>query len=239
VGMLIALLGCPQAGAAGDRTVLRLDSGERRVALLELFSSQGCSSCPPAERWLSGLVNDGSLWKALVPVNFHVDYWDRLGWKDPFASVRYSDRQQRYQLHGHSKAVYTPGFVLAGSEWRGWFLTHRLPALEQPRAGRLSADIEADWITARYDNGAAAPDLRLNVALMGFGIATPVTAGENRGATLHHDFVVLAYDTWASDTGTWTVTRPRADDPSRQAIALWVSRGADPAPLQSTGGWLP
>src|SRR5690348_8781739 len=74
--------------------VFHFESGDTQTPLLELYTSEGCSSCPPAEAWLSQLKKSPKLWKDFVPVSFHVDYWDYLGWKDPFAMKAYSRRQQ-------------------------------------------------------------------------------------------------------------------------------------------------
>jgi hypothetical protein len=71
-------------------------SGPERVSLLELYSSEGCSSCPPAEQWLGELRKDPRLWRSIVPVAFHVDYWDGLGWKDRFAQPQWTARQRAY-----------------------------------------------------------------------------------------------------------------------------------------------
>ena len=100
---------------AGD---LAFQSGPKKVQLLELFTSEGCSSCPPAEASFSRLVNDPRLWHEFVPVAFHVDYWDGLGWKDPFASFEWTKRQQTYAEKWKAESVYTPAFVLDGREWR-------------------------------------------------------------------------------------------------------------------------
>ena len=102
--------------ACGDQ--LRFESGEKRVALVELFTSEGCSSCPPAERTLSKLTTHPSLWKTFVPVAFHVNYWDNLGWKDRLASVEFTRRQHTYASGWRSDTVYTPEFVLNGREWQ-------------------------------------------------------------------------------------------------------------------------
>src|SRR5437899_7536374 len=99
---------------------LFLQSSENQVAFLALFTSEGCSSCPPAEVWLSGLKTTPGLWKQFVPVAFHVDYWDYLGWRDPWASKAFSDRQRAYVQTWRGDSIYTPGFVLNGQEWRGW-----------------------------------------------------------------------------------------------------------------------
>src|SRR5437763_15009832 len=84
---------------AADRV---LESGPQRAHLIELFTSQGCSSCPPAEAWLSKLKSEPRLWKEFVPIAFHVDYWDRLGWRDPFASKDWTARQYQYSANWKS-----------------------------------------------------------------------------------------------------------------------------------------
>src|SRR5689334_18800483 len=94
------------------------ESGPARTHLIELYTSEGCSSCPPAEAWLSKLKDEPRLWRDFVPLAFHVDYWDRLGWRDPFASKEWTARQYAYSAGWKSESVYTPGFVLDGREWR-------------------------------------------------------------------------------------------------------------------------
>src|ERR1700677_1386741 len=76
--------------------LLDLKSSPLQQNLVELYSSEGCSSCPPAESWGGSLRQDSGLWKKFVPVEFHVNYWDDLGWKDPYASNEFTDRQKNY-----------------------------------------------------------------------------------------------------------------------------------------------
>ena len=97
---------------------IQFNSGNKQVALLELYTSQGCSSCPPADAWLSELKNESGLWTEFVPVALHVSYWDYLGWKDRFSKKEYSSRQRLHKGQGHVKVVYTPGFFLNGKEWK-------------------------------------------------------------------------------------------------------------------------
>jgi hypothetical protein len=101
-----------------DAAETRFQSGPAPVALIELFTSEGCSSCPPAEAWLNALRNDAGLWRDFVPVAFHVDYWDRLGWKDILASKVFTTREHAYAARWNSSSVYTPCFVRNGAEWR-------------------------------------------------------------------------------------------------------------------------
>ncbi len=214
-------------------------SGEEQVNLLELYTSEGCSSCPPAEAWFSGLLEHPDLWRRIVPVVFHVDYWNDLGWQDPFSTAANSERQRRYQSEGGVKSVYTPGFVLNGNEWRGWFSGQPLPANAIP-AGLLTVDVANGQIRALYRNEQTASEpLELQVALLGFDLTTKVPAGENRGKALTHQFVVLEHTTTLSEHNEWTLKAP--DSPvaaTRLGLAVWITRPKTQLPLQATGGWL-
>jgi len=216
----------------------QFDSGEHQVTLLELYTSQGCSSCPPAERWLNAYVDNDVLWTEVVPVAFHVDYWDYIGWKDTFAAAEYGERHRDYARAGRARTVYTPGFFANGREWRGWTFGMG-PRSGDRQPGRLVADIDSEYINASFP--VQGEQLELHVALLGFGISTPVARGENNGRTLAQEFVVLKHAVHGSDNGKWRVALPAAPagQAQRLGIAFWVSRPDNPAPLQATGGWLP
>jgi len=237
--VLQALFICSLSSTSGAGESLRFSSGEQQVQLVELYTSQGCSSCPPAENWLNQLKSDERLWNNIVPIAFHVDYWDYLGWRDIYASNRFSNRQRRHRNAGNVASVYTPGFVLNGKEWKGWFSRDPLPKAVAQR-GILAASLQQNRLMASYSR---TPDseLVLNVAVLGFEIDTPIAAGENAGRKLRHEFVVLAHDNHVSDSGQWQVDLPavKADLASRFALALWVSPAGKQQPLQATGGWLP
>lgn len=242
---LVSLIGvhatfCALAGYTWSANPeLKMESGDNHVELLELFSSQGCSSCPPAERWMSGFVQDKGLWREFVPVVFHVDYWDYLGWTDRFASADYSARQQRYKMQSHSNAIYTPGFMLDGREWRQWFSSHKLPAFDNKQpVGNLTITISGNQIDAKFSRDRGPENFVLNVVLLGFEINTTVRAGENRGKQLKQDFVVLKFQSWKSETANWRVPMPATDFTGKQAIACWVSEEEDLTPIQAVGGWL-
>jgi len=239
-----ALLGVTLAASADTR---RIESPAERVTLIELFTSEGCSSCPPADRWLSELVDDPRLWKQLVPVAFHVDYWDYIGWPDRFASPDFSARQSSHARTGVVRSVYTPGFVVHGEEWRGWFRRPVLDLAPPPPAGilRLDVDTAAGRVDARYTAAEAVDgSLELHLAVLGFGLQTDVRAGENDGRTLRHDFVVLGHArvplAGASPRFHATAALPGVDvAPPRRALAAWVSRVGETRPLQAAGDWLP
>ena len=95
---------------------ITFQSSVQKVNLLELYTSEGCSSCPPADRWISQLKTDPRLWHEVVPVAFHVDYWDQLGWLDIYAKHDYSLRQYVHRQQGHVSSVYTPGVMVNGQE---------------------------------------------------------------------------------------------------------------------------
>ncbi|HSS63754.1 MAG TPA: DUF1223 domain-containing protein [Gammaproteobacteria bacterium] len=239
--LLAALLAVP--GIAAART-LALESTTERVSLLELYTSEGCSSCPPADRWLSNFKNDPRLWRTVVPVAFHVDYWDYIGWPDRFASPRYSQRQRSHARNGHLGSVYTPGFVLAGKEWRSWFVHPVLKIDAEEAVGPLSLELDHDRVSVLFVPASLPPrPLELHVAVLGFDLETEIKAGENRGRTLKHDFVVLGHTRVAMrrhDDGMsaqTTLPEPRFQS-GRTAIAAWVSATGDPYPIQAVGGWL-
>ena len=216
---------------------LVFSSGEAQVTLLELYTSQGCSSCPPAERWLNRLTETDNLWQAVVPVAFHVDYWDYLGWRDPYASPAYSQRQRDYARAGLARTVYTPGLFANGEEWRGW-PRRRQPPASGRQPGRLEVQVQGDELQASF--AVTDQPLQLHVAVLGFGIDTRVLRGENRDRTLRQEFVVLAHTNASSSNGRWRLQLPRYDENSatRFGLAVWVSDSAGLTPLQATGGWL-
>src|SRR5438045_9514857 len=109
LGLMPLLRAAALTSQAADRV---FDSDPQKVHLLEVFTSEGCSSCPPAEAWLSKLKSDPRLWKDFVPLAFHVDYWDHLGWRGPFASKEWTARQYRYSAAWQNDGVSTSDFVV-------------------------------------------------------------------------------------------------------------------------------
>ena len=231
------------SGAAGGET-LEFESPGPRVSLLELYTSEGCSSCPPADRWVSALESDPRLWRQVIPVAFHVDYWDYIGWKDRFASPTFSARQREYARNRYVSTVYTPGFVLAGKEWRSWFMSPVLRLSDGIEAGRLRLAIDGREAALAFTPSApVSGDLEAHVAILGFDLKTAVGAGENDGRTLEHDFVVLGYERFPTTPEASGYSArfalPQARVPSeRKAIAAWVSTVDDIRPIQAVGGWL-
>jgi hypothetical protein len=226
---------CFSAMAHAGETVF--ESGPVKVHLLELFTSEGCSSCPSAEAWLTSLKKDDRLWRDVVPIAFHVDYWDHLGWRDRFASKEWTQRQRDYAARWKAESVYTPGFVLDGAESRA-----QVPRRSEAAVGTLQ--LKTDGTEAHVSFKPAKTDgsgYDVNMATLGFDLSSKIAAGENSGRKLSHDFVVLSLQKIEAKAGAaeviFKIDRSRPDKIG--ALAAWVTYPGDPTPIQATGGWLP
>ena len=190
--LLLACLGPAALVSAAAAPTCTAQSGERRAVLLELYTSEGCDSCPPADRRLSQWKSQAGLAGRLVPLAFHVDYWDRLGWTDRFASAQYTQRQYAMAGLARSRSVYTPQFLRNGRDWRS-------AASPLDGAGDLSAGaaIALELDAARGGQlevsgtvTATKPGSEVWLALYENNLESPVRAGENSGKILRHDYVV-------------------------------------------------
>lgn len=208
-------------------------SGERIVPVVELYTSEGCSSCPPADRWLSTLKRD----PGLVALSFHVDYWDRLGWRDRFASPAFTQRQVEQRAVNGARYSYTPQVVVQGVDTRDW----RALPLPARIEGRPVVDIalagDAAGVVAQVGTRPGAPArLAAYWAVTEDAHRSAVTAGENAGEQLGHDDVVrelLPVPAW-SGPATLKFTPARPADPAHpRAIKLVVIDAATGRPLQA------
>ena len=206
--------------------------------LVELYTSEGCSSCPPADRYMSTLINDPGLWTKIIPLAFHVDYWDYIGWKDRFALPTYKQRQYDYRKSGRLRSVYTPGWVVDGQEWRGFFQGRSLPITTRQNGHKLTVDLEERNVSVKLDSKEADVSLVAHVALIGFDQQSNVTAGENHGKTLSHQFVVLDKQQKTANGSQWTFVIPDSEISNRQALAVWITPTNDMRILQATAGWI-
>lgn len=184
--LLLGALAAPAAEAA----TCAATSGATRNSLLELYTSEGCSSCPPADRWLSRLAANSGV----VPLAFHVDYWDKLGWRDPFAQAAFSQRQRA--RNSGLGWVYTPQVMLDGKDFRTWH-RERIPRPNPaPATVKLTLTLTQtpERIDAQVDSRFFAPadskDAQVFLALLESRLSSNVAAGENAQRTLDHDHVV-------------------------------------------------
>lgn len=235
-GVVALLCAAGLEAQAGD---CRLDSPAHRLTLMELYTSEGCSSCPPADRWFSTLRDQGIADASVVLLAFHVDYWNQLGWPDRFSRAQYSDRQREVARRGNSRVIYTPQFTLDGQDFRRAYdlvrLRNRLAAINrEPAQARIRSTIRATAAelhiagAVEVPDRAAGRDARIWIALFENGLSSNVGAGENRGAKLHHDFVVreLAGPLRTDTTGT-TPLRQRLKLPAdgaaqRTGVAIFA-----------------
>ncbi len=242
--ILILLLLLPFHMSHAQSNRIHFQSPETQVSLLELYTSEGCSSCPPAEAWLGGLKQAPGLWMNFVPVAFHVDYWDYLGWRDPWSSASFTDRQRSYAATWRSQSVYTPGFVLNGKEWRDWPGQKTGPVPRQQDSGILTvSSVDTNhWTVAFRPAQDAAGDFTAQLVLLGSGLRSEVKAGENRGRKLEHDFVALktAKVALTKQPGIFaaTVTLDARNLKDQPALACWITAKGGLEPIQAVGGWM-
>lgn len=215
-------------------------SSVHKVTLLELYTSEGCSSCPPAEKWMASLKDDSQLWKQFVPIAFHVDYWDYIGWKDPFARNDYGLRQRKYRQLGNIRTVYTPGMILNGKEWQKWHYRRSVPTTGEI-VGNLDVVLKGNEISAVFSPvDKQTTEWELNVAVLGFKLESNVRRGENAGRRLKQEFVVLGYRRKDSSDSQWQMKLPRVnkEHAMHTGLAVWVNKKGAQTPVQATGGWL-
>jgi hypothetical protein len=176
-------------------------TGPHTTALVELYTSEGCDTCPPADHWLSSLFSQGFRPDQVVPLSLHVDYWDYIGWKDPYAKGEFSARQRRLAAMRRPVLVYTPQVLLQGRDFRRWssddFAEQVARINSRAARARIALAIRAVEPKAiRADLSAMLfdPALQKNAAVYLAAyenrLASEVKAGENRGRRLEHDFVV-------------------------------------------------
>jgi hypothetical protein len=193
--------------------------GVPRTVVLELFTSQGCSSCPPADGILSKLGKETYPGASIIPLAWHVDYWNYLGWSDPFSSAAASERQGAYARALGSGRIYTPQIVLNGTSQMVGSAESAIRdeiarQLAQPERGSVMIDpIQRTGGTlkigvhARLAGTAEGSDARVIAALFENGASTMVVRGENSGHRLPNDYIVR----WSAPLGAVSRARPALD----------------------------
>jgi hypothetical protein len=204
---LILLVLAPRGGS-GDGGQTPAPPSDGHTAVVELFTSQGCSSCPPADRLLSRLAGDPRYRGQVIPLAFHVDYWNSIGWTDPYSSARWSERQQQYAARAfHTRRVYTPQAVVNGraecvGSQEGALMDRIAGALAAEPAGRVNLTVAPPTpdghlrvqVEARMAKTAGPGNLDLWVAVYENALSTAVKAGENASRTLRNDRVVRRFE---------------------------------------------
>jgi hypothetical protein len=242
--VLLAAASTAPAFASSCRAV----SPPHTVALVELYTSQGCSSCPPADRWLSGL---GEAPSRAIPLALHVGYWDYIGWKDPFARHEFNDRQKQLAQRNRS-GPYTPEVFVGATELPDWSRPERfdrLVAATNARPAQAAIDLQARWIgpaqggeigaqrlaiEVRWSADASARDPQLLLAIKRGGYLTDVGAGENRGERLRNDHVARAWTgPFAARPAPLQTELTVPDAPGEAALVAIAQDGSSGAVLQA------
>ena len=183
------------AVAASDK--ITVNSKTNNTAVVELYTSQGCSSCPPADRWLKALIETAPGEMDVLALAFHVDYWDYIGWKDRFASPRFTSRQRQLAANNQQSSVYTPEFFVGGREARGpdevldkIGRTNAMPAEIDLELGvsRNGNQLTLELVPSRDKHGTSGLHYRFIVYEK--NLVSDITRGENSGAILKHHHVV-------------------------------------------------
>ena len=213
-----AALAAPAAGhecAAAD--------GAMRPRLVELYTSEGCSSCPPADAWLRRLPSG-----KFAALAFHVDYWDALGWPDRFADARFTRRQEEQAHREGGSGIYTPQLVLDGRSWSGWQRDGAGQSAPPPASASMRVTVDGETaLRVRVEtkpDGDGQSAFRNYVALTEDGLATQVRAGENQGALLRHDHVVRAFAGPLPLAATVDLRLPGDADPARTTLVAFAQR---------------
>ena len=248
---------CATAFPAQALQSCRAASGPQALPLVELYTSEGCDSCPPADRWLAKQFPAAAADARALALAFHVDYWDRLGWADRFASPAYTERQYASMRANAATFVYTPQVLLQGHDLRGWADADAAVQRAARATARASITLDAApsgnavavTVDAAITDAAARGDVQLLVAYADSGLHSDVGAGENRGKRLSHDHVVRALQSAAEGAdandrihATFRFERPREAGVAPTLVAFVQRRStgdilqAVAVPLAGCGG---
>ena len=237
-GIVMALFGAIAPAAAGTCS---LASPAHRLTVLELYTSEGCNSCPPADRWLSSLPQRGITPAQAVLLAFHVDYWNELGWPDRFSQPGFGQRQRAMAARSGAGVVYTPQIVLDGRDLRAGTrpedLTTTVASINAEKPGAtirvdVTTEPEALHVSGQVDllDIRAGTNPQTWLAVFENGLSSQVRAGENAGKVLHHDFVVrdlagpFPFDARGHGQIDQTVRLGKDWDRQRIGVAIFVQR---------------
>lgn len=222
--------------------------GHAGFAVVELFTSEGCSSCPPADRLLGEIVSQArAKEQPIYGLAFHVDYWDYIGWKDPYASSEFSERQRRYAQAFGSSRIYTPQMVVNGRKEfvgsnEGQASSTIESALDQPPAVKVNialSDVRASAGSVKfsYEVPPAPEDAVIHFAVVERHLEQNIGRGENRGRTLQHENVVRAFKTISAhkSSDALSLTIPEDVQLQNSSLIAYVQHDRTMEVLGATG----
>lgn len=212
-------------------------TSKQPFAVVELFTSQGCSSCPPADRVLRDIINEAAKsGKPVYGLSFHVDYWNYLGWKDPYSHANYSNRQRGYNQRLKSRGSYTPQMIVNGisefvgskREYANQEVSYALErgAKIEISITNLQLDKTKNQVEVEYQTTGDCKNCEVNIAAVESNLKDSVKRGENHGRTLRHDNVVRAFKTKGFEASDKVkMNLPDGMNFSESAVILYVQEG--------------
>ena len=242
--LIVAVCTCLFAPAAQCAPIF--ESGTERNTLLELYTAEACPSCPPAEDWVNALKDRDSLWDEYIPVVFHVDYWNRKNWTDPFARSGFSTRQILHSANWKEKGLHTPCVLLNGIRWMKWRSMSTVPRASPKTVGILTVEEAGRGrFRARFTpTQKSRTKYKLSVSRLGFGVKSRIGGGAAKGKQRIHQFIALDCQQVSLEeksgalTAEFSMTTSMDPRVSRYGMAVWVTQDADMVPIQATGGYL-
>ncbi len=197
---------------------IQLKSQETQTQVIELYTSEGCSSCPPADRWLSSLKNNSELFKSFIPIALHVDYWDYIGWKDPFSQKKFTEKQRSYAQKFNDNRIYTPAVIVNGKEhFVGSNRSKMYTKIKEYKKHKNKYDISLGAIQQKknsvkfeYTIDGDVSNTKARVVLAIKERITEVKRGENARRTLKNNNIVVSknYLMEVKKTGNYTFHLP-------------------------------
>jgi hypothetical protein len=225
------------AAAPAARANCQAQSGSQLVPVLELYTSEGCSSCPPADRWISTLKPMAAQGRVVVQA-FHVGYWDYIGWVDRFAAPTHTARQRELAAANGQRGIYTPQLVRNGRDWRDYASALERPA-GTPGAAITMSRSAPDLVEATVTPQPGVAQWAAYWTVTEHGHSSKVKAGENAGELLQHDFVVRQYVSAGTYQGAQRLRvrtiAPQAGHPQQVNLVVFEPRSATPLQALSLG----
>ncbi len=195
----LLVLACSSVVSTAIAQTCSAKSGDKITPVIELYTSEGCSSCPPADKWLSTLKDANAAGQSPVVQAFHVNYWDYIGWKDRFAAPEYTARQKQVSAWQKSSTIYTPQMVGNGRDLRNW---NRWDAAQEPASVSIALKHESNHVFSAQVQAPTGVPWSAYWTVTEDGHTSKVKAGENNGEFLKHDFVVRQYQAAGEHTGS-------------------------------------
>lgn len=205
----LCAIGCSTGVVADAAASCEASSGTRQMPVIELYTSEGCSSCPPADAWLARQDS-----RRAILLAWHVDYWNYLGWPDPLSQPAFSARQRQQAAHFGSQ-VYTPQFMLNGAPQPPGDTPSPQPAASEIELALRAQPTGSGWQARLTVGGKPPADTEYLVALVGAEEKHAVRGGENAGRLLHHAHPVLGYWRIAEPARAFDIPRPKAGKAAR------------------------